>query len=232
MKTITNTGAAIACSLLVLLSGGCSASKQARSVSLKKSLLVDPSILKKGGRGSALYGYANPKADFKRYSKVLLEPVLVLKKGKLDLEDRENYQRLANNALVYLTQELRQDYEVVPAPEPGAFKFQLAIVDADDSDLASTVLSSVGPASIGLSLVEYSLTGKQMGVGEITCEAKVTDSMTGELLGAALDRRVGRKDVTGLFETWHSADAALRYWAQRSRATLCLARGGAACVKP
>lgn len=232
MKTMTNTGAAIACSVLALLLGACSATKQARSVNLKKSLLVDPSILKKGTGDSSLYVYTNPKADMSKYTKVMLDPVLVLKKGKLDAEDRENYQKLANNALVLLTKELGEDYDIVQAPEPGAFRFQLAIIDADESNAVSNFLSSVSPATMGLSLVEYGVTGKQMGVGEITGEVKVTDSMTGELLGAALDRRVGRKDVTGLFETWSSADAALQYWARRSRYSLCKARGGANCIKP
>ena len=46
--------------------------------------------------------------------------------------------------------------------------------------------------------MKYGASGKQSGVGEITGEFKVTDAMTGELLGAALDRRVGGKDVKGV----------------------------------
>ncbi|HSA77802.1 MAG TPA: DUF3313 family protein, partial [Nitrospirota bacterium] len=61
---------------------------------------------------------------------------------------------------------------------------------------------------------------------------KITDAMTGELLGAAMDRRVGGKDVKGVFDSWHNADAALKYWAQRTRYALCMGRDGSDCVKP
>ena len=232
MKTITNTGMAVACCALALLVGGCSATKQARRVDPKMSLLVDPSIFKKGASGYSLYSYVNPKADIRKYSKVMLVPVLVLKQGDLTAKDRENYQALANNALVFLTKELQQDYDIVQAPAPDAFKFQLAINDAADSSAVSSVISSVGSLNAGIALVEYGVSGKEMGVGEITCELKVTDSMTGELIAAALDRRVGRKSAAGVFGTWHSANAALQYWAKRSRYSLCKARGGVNCIKP
>ena len=109
---------------------------------------------------------------------------------------------------------------------------KLAINDAADSSAVSSVISSVGSLNAGIALVEYGVSGKEMGVGEITCELKVTDSMTGELIAAALDRRVGRKSAAGVFGTWHSANAALQYWAKRSRYSLCKARGGVNCIKP
>jgi hypothetical protein len=93
-------------------------------------------------------------------------------------------------------------------------------------------LSSITPIGIGLSLVKYGASGKPSGVGEITGEFKLTDAMTGELLGAAIDRRVGGKDVSGVFDTWHNANEALKYWAARARYVLCTGRGGSNCKKP
>jgi len=80
--------------------------------------------------------------------------------------------------------------------------------------------------------VQYSSTGKQRGVGEITSALKITDSSTGELIGAALDKRVGGKEVTKLWSSWYSADEALKYWAKRLSYVLCDVRGEANCVKP
>jgi len=85
---------------------------------------------------------------------------------------------------------------------------------------------------MALSLVKYTATGKQAGVGEITMQIKITDASTGELLGAALDRRVGGKELAKLWSSWHNADDALQYWAKRLSFTLCDMRGGANCVKP
>jgi len=205
---------------------------QARKVDLQKTLLVDPSILQKGTGDQALYRYVNPKADATKYNKIMIDPVLVEKGGELDAKERDNYQKLANNAHVYLVQELQKDYRIVTEPEPGTMRVQMAIVDADASKPVRNVLSTVMPIGMGVSLAKYGATGKQSGVGEITAEFKITDAMTGELLGAGLDRRVGGKDVKGMFDTWHNADAALRYWAQRMSYVLCTGRGGTNCQKP
>ena len=213
--------------------GGCAVgSHQARSVDLKESLLINPNILVQGTNDQALYRYVNPKVDFKQYFMVLIDPVLIYKDAVLDKDERENYQRLANNAFVYVTQEMEKDYLIVKAPEPGTLRIQLAIVDADSSKPVRNTLSTIVPVGIALSLVKYTATGKQSGVGEITVGMKVTDASTGELLGAALDRRVGGKELSKLWSGWHNADDALQYWAKKLSFALCDMRGGANCVKP
>jgi hypothetical protein len=88
------------------------------------------------------------------------------------------------------------------------------------------------PIGIGISAIKGATTGKQTGVGEITAEFKITDAMTGELLGAGIDRRVGGKDPGGMFDSWYNADAAMKYWAKRVRYVLCTEGGRADCVKP
>jgi hypothetical protein len=213
--------------------GGCGVgSYQARSVDLKESPLVNPDILVQGTDDKALYRYVNPKVNIKQYTKVLIDPVLVMKDGVLDRDERENYQKLANNAYVYLTQELGKDYQIVKNPDPDALLVQMAIIDADSSKPVRNTLSTIVPVGIALSLVKYTATGKQAGVGEITAQVAITAANTGELLGAALDRRVGGKELTNLWSGWHNADDALQYWARRLSFTLCDMRGGANCVKP
>jgi hypothetical protein len=212
--------------------GGCAGSFQARSVDIKQSPLVDPSILVEGKDDQALYRYVNPKTDIRRYDKVMIDPVIIYKDGELDKNQHENLQALANNAYVYLTKELEQDYRVVKSPEPGAMRIQWAIVDADSSKPVRNTISTFSPMGLGLSLVKMGVTGKQMGVGEITLEMKVTDAESGDLLGAALDRRVGGKNITKLWSSWYNADEALKFWAQKVRFVLCDTRGGTACIKP
>ena len=213
--------------------GGCGVgSHQARSLDVNESPLVNPDILVKGADDQALYRYVNPKADFKQYSKLMIDPVLVYKYAELDKEELENYQKLANNAYVYLMNEMEKDYQIVKFPEPGALRIQMAIVDADSSKPVRNTLSTVVPIGMALSAVKYSATGKQAGVGEITLQLRITDANTGELLGAALDRRVGGKEVTKLWSSWHNADDALQYWAKKVSFRLCEMRAGANCEKP
>ena len=213
--------------------GGCGVgSHQARSLDVNESPLVNPDILVKGADDQALYRYVNPKADFKQYSKLMIDPVLVYKYAELDKEELENYQKLANNAYVYLMKEMGKDYQIVKFPEPGALRIQMAIVDADSSKPVRNTLSTIVPIGMALSAVKYSATGKQAGVGEITLQLRITDANTGELLGAALDRRVGGKELTKLWSSWHNADDALQYWAKKVSFRLCEMRAGANCEKP
>ncbi|MEN6624277.1 MAG: DUF3313 domain-containing protein [Smithella sp.] len=232
MNTVKTISLLVVCIIFCLLLGGCRAGMQARNVDIKQSLLVNPAILEKGKGDQALYRYANPQADIKKYSKIMIDPVLVDKQGELDAKERENYQKLANNAYVYLHQELKQDYKIIQNPEPGTLRIQMAIMDADSSKPVRNITSTIIPIGIGLSLVKYGATGKMSGVGEITGEFKATDAVTGELLGAALDRRVGGKDIEGMVDRWHHADAALQYWAKGVRYALCKRREGTGCVKP
>ena len=121
----------------------CGASYQARSMDVTKSTLVDPTVLQKGGDDQALYRYVNPDVKISQYTKIIIDPVLIVKDAELDEKERENYQKLANNALVYLNQELQQDYQIVSAAEPGAMRIQFAIIDADSSKPVRNVLSSI-----------------------------------------------------------------------------------------
>lgn len=233
MKKFNVVLAVAMCIALASVLSGCSASSQARKVDLKEATLVNPDLFKQGDEGQALYRYVNPKADMKQYAKVLIDPVLVKKDGQLDNEEFENYQKLANNAYVYLTKELEKDYAVVKTPEPGALRVQMAIIEADSASQVRMVTSSLLPIGIAASLVKYSATGKATAVGDITVEMRLTDAATGELLAAALDRRVGGKDWGSVANKWYSADEALKFWAQRVSYALCDARGGGVkCVKP
>ena len=211
---------------------GCGASHQARSMEIKDSLLINPAILEKGTDDQALYRYANPKADVKSYSKIMIDPVLMSKSTDLDASDTENYQKLVNNAYVFLNDELKKDYVIVRAPEPGALRIQLAIIAADSSKPVRNLLGTVFPIGVAISAVKYSATGKPSAVGEITAELKITDAATGELLAAAVDKRVGGMNIKGTWDTWMTADDALHYWAKKVAFVLCQKRGGAACVKP
>lgn len=217
---------------VVALLGGCGASHQARSVEMKNSLLINPAILEKGSGDEALYRYLNPKTDFRSYSKIMIDPVIMSKNDTLDAKETENYQKLVNNAYVFLSDELKKDYTLVQTPEPGTLRFQMALISAGSSAPGRTVLSTVMPIGLGLSIVKYAATGTPMAVGDITVELKVTDAATGELVFAGVDKRVGGINIQGAWDSWMTADDGLKYWAKRAGFVLCQKRGGKACVKP
>ncbi len=210
----------------------CAASHQARNVNPENAVLVNPDILKQGTDNMALYRYVNPDFNIKNYSAIIVEPVLIAKDGELSASERENFQKLANNAYTYLVQELGKNIKVVKETGKGTLNLQMAIRDADSSKPVRTITSSVTPIGAGLSLVKYTATGKQSGVGEITAEFRVTDDTTGQLLVAALDRRVGGKSVQGIWDTWHNADDSLQYWSRQIGYLLCTHQERKECQKP
>lgn len=223
------TGVLAALSVFMLYS--CAGSHQARSVSPKSAVLVNPDILQEGDGNQALYRYVNPRFDIKNYTAIIVEPVLIAKDGEMSASQRKNLQKLANNAYVYLVQALEKNIKIVKETGKGTLNLQMAIRDADSSKPVRTITSSITPIGAGLSLVKYTATGKQSGVGEITAEFRVTDDTTGELLVAALDRRVGNKAVQGIWDTWYNADEALRYWSTWIGYLLCTHRQESGCVK-
>jgi len=210
---------------------GCASSLQARKVDVAQAVLVDPSILEKGTEGEALYRYKNPKVDWKKYAKVIVDPVIVYQQAAMDAETRENYQTLANNAFVFFSKELEKEVPVVTAPGPDTLRVQFAIVSAEKSGSVSNFMTTIVPVGMVLSAGKYAATGKPIGVGEITGEMRITDAATGELLVAALDKRVGGKQLKGVFTSWQDADSGLQYWAELARYRLCQFRGGADCEK-
>ena len=233
MKKLTLSGLIVTTTAVALLLGGCAGSYQARSVDMKPdTILVNPDIMQKGTGDQALYRYLNPAVNLKQYTKIMIEPVLIYKQAELDQDQLINYQKLANNAFVFLNQELSTQLNVVTVPGPDTLRLQFAIVDADSSKPVRNLLSSVMPIGIGLSVVKYAATGKQSGVGEITAEMRVTDAVSGQLLAAAYDRRVGGKAAQGIYETWYNADQALQFWAKKTAWFICDSKGGTNCVKP
>lgn len=232
MRRVNSIAILLVAAGIALQLGGCASSQQARKMDLPDTLLVNPALLETGTGDQMLYRYEKPGTNVKTYTKVMIDPVIVSKSAELDAKELENYQQLANNAYAYLTQELQKDYQIAVSPEPNTLRVQMAIIDADKSKPIRNLTSSVMPIGIGLSVAKYGVTGKPTGVGEITGEFKITDASTGELLGAAVDRRVGGKAAQGIWDTWYNADEALKYWAKKARFVLCERRGATNCEKP
>ncbi len=220
--------------LLCVFLAGCAPSLQARKVDedvLHRSVLFNPDILVKGGEGQALYRYQRPNVDWKKYTKLIVDPVIVYEAAELNADTRDNYQKLANNAYAYFTKDLEQEFTLVTVPGPDTLRIQFAIVSAAKSSTVYNLLTTIVPVGMAVSAVQYGVTGKPAGVGEVTGEMRLTDSQTGEMLGAAIDKRVGGKQLRGVFDSWQDADSALQFWAKLTRWRLCEVRNPGTCAK-
>lgn len=245
MKKITILATCLIYAAFALMMSGCMATKQARDVE-NKGFLVNPEILTKGEGDEALYRYRNPKADWKKYSQIALESVKFAKPEKASAEEVADIQKLASNFNQYLLAELSRDYTIVDltgkvispqlvgaARQGGAtLKLETAIINPDKSNPTMDVISTLMPIGLGISIIKDFATGKPTSVGEISGEMKFTDSSTGELLAAALDKRVGGKSFSNMFSSWGDANSAMEFWAKKVRYALCMERKDPACEKP
>jgi hypothetical protein len=215
--------------LLSLPFAACAGSQRARDVDLASK--EAPRILTQGlemvrtdSSDQALYIYRSKETPKVRYTKLLLEPVLIAKEGELDQQELTNYQALADNAYQLVKQALAQDFEIVTQPSVDTFRMQIAVLDAQPASTVRRLLASASPVGVGMSLARYVATGKPTAVGEITIEILMTDSTTGSVLGAGIDRRVGTQNVREAIDVWHTANDALAKWATRLREQLRLLR--------
>ncbi|MBF0552106.1 MAG: DUF3313 domain-containing protein [Deltaproteobacteria bacterium] len=230
MKQYRVSIALIVTVMMALMIAGCEASKQARGVD-EKVTLVDPALLQEGKSGQALLRYVNPNIDVRRYTKVMLDPVVISTPEGASEADVADLQKLVSNGHIVMRQELSKDYQIVDRPGPGTMRIQAGLLNAQKSKPVR-LITSVTPIGAGVSLVKNFTTGKPTGVGEITGEIKITDAATGEIIGEAVDKRVGGKNPNEVFNTWADANHAIEFWAKKLRFFLCTERRGGNCTPP
>ena len=225
-------GASLACALLL---NGCASTYQQRSVK-GSGFLSDYSQLKDRGDDTAMLSYIDPKANFRSYNKIMLEPVRAYASSKdsgMAKLSKEKQQHLLNYFDAALRERLKKDYALVSQPGPGVMRVRIAITEAEGSSVVLDTVSSVIPIGVALSAVKAIATGEHLSVGSIGAEAEGLDSVTGKRLFAAVDARVGRKYTFKFdkFSKWHAAEDACDFWAGQLRDRLVEKRGKAPAAR-
>ena len=96
---------------------------------------------------------------------------------------------------------------------------RVAITEVKPSKPLANTMSTIVPVGIVLAGATKATTGDNLGTGEAGTEFEMIDSVTGERLAAAVDRRQGGKGVfRGEWED--TKDAFDYYWAQTFRKRL------------
>jgi len=209
--------------LSVLLIQGCAETQQAREVQSSGFLGTDYARLKEGNEGEALLVYRDPNVNLAKYDKIRLDPVTIWMSSKSAFEgiSAEDRQKLADDLYTALHKELSQDYRLVDRLGPDVMRVQVALTDAKGSAPVMDTISTVMPIGLAISQTKALVTGKPSFVGETQAEAKVTDGANGQLLAAAIDRRVGGKSISGTTNSWDDVHEAFEYWARQLRYRLC-----------
>jgi hypothetical protein len=220
---------------MVLFLFGCAATKQARTVERLGFLKDLYPMMSEGNEnaGESLLIYKSPRVALippNTYTKFMLDPVLIFRgpESKMHGIPQDQAQLMADTFYALIYQEVSKDYEMVDKPGPNTLRTQIAITHLEQSwpmlDVVSGIPAPMNALAAG-SLLKTVATGKPAFTGEAVIEAKVSDAQTGEVLRAAVDRRVGTKKLDAdSFNSWADVYESLRYWAENGRYQLCVAR--------
>ncbi|SFL59327.1 DUF3313 domain-containing protein [Nitrosomonas communis] len=183
---------------------------------------------------ASLVYFTPDKTKFKSYTKILLEPVQVWRGEKSSAKniDMEDANHLSQFLWSRVDEELRKDYTMVQQAGPGVLRIRISITEAGKGIPVLDNLTAMHPGSLIVSKGKKTLSGTESLVGKSSIEMEATDSQTGELLGAGVDRRGGGKYAWKSLNRWEDVEQAFTYWAKKIRWRACTMRGDAICEKP
>jgi len=190
----------------------------------------DPSRFTSGAPDSSrvFLRYVDSNAQWAKYNAVLIQPVTFWADDDSKISPKEQHD-LTNYFYQALEKQLGAKFQVVSDPAPGVMRIQVAIDDADSATPVLRTISMIIPQARALATLKFLATGTYPFVGSIQAEAKVSDSMTGQVLIAAVDRRVGGGALRTAAQ-WQYGDAenAISAWSQQMADRLSSWTSGAA----
>jgi hypothetical protein len=200
-----------------LLTSACTTTQKApiNQSSINCGLLGDVCAqLRPGGENQASLRYVNPTVQWSRYSKVLIDPVTFWGGSSTSVSSSDQ-QMLVNYFSQQLNEQLGKRFQIVDRGGPDVMKLTVSITDAETATPVLRSISMIVPQAHILSNLKYMATGTFPFVGGAQAEAKITDSVSGELLIAVADRRIGGGSaVTGLQWQWGDAENAIDKWCE------------------
>jgi hypothetical protein len=225
---------------MVLVVGGCVQTHQVKDQDIKSGFLVNSyPLLKPGKEGKeAKLVYMNPKANWKKYDKIMLDAVSVWFGKDSEAVDTgvvppDDVRALANSFYSKLVEHLSKDYTIVPASGPDVMRLSVALTDVEHGmpvlDSISTVIFS---PILALDQDKTVARATHLFVGHANVEARLVDSISGELLAAGIDQRAGGKKLGKGTGFWRDVENVFDYWSAKIRWRLCNQRNGKDCQSP
>jgi hypothetical protein len=175
------------------------------------SLLTPPA---EGGDQKAMLRYVNPNTIWSSYNKIMIAPVTFWAADDSKISGADQ-QALCNYMFTVLEKDLGKNFVIVDQPGPGVVKVSAALTDATAATPGLRSISVIVPQARALSVIKMAATGTYLFVGSAQGALKVNDSTSGQLLAAAVDKRVGGASITNVtvFQ-WGDAENAMDYWAK------------------
>jgi hypothetical protein len=174
------------------------------------SLLTPPA---EGTDQKAMLRYVNPNVNWSSYTQIMIAPVTfwAADDSKVSAADQ---QALCNYAYNEFNKVLHKNFLITNQPGPGVIKLSVALTDATSAVPGLRSISVVVPQARVLSALKMLATGSYAFVGSAQGALKLNDSVSGQLLAAAVDKRLGGTSVKNIdVFKWGDAENAINYWA-------------------
>ncbi|MDX1777424.1 MAG: DUF3313 domain-containing protein [Thermodesulfobacteriota bacterium] len=223
--------------LIILI--GCAATKHAEKV--ERSGFLSPEIygMMKDGNEEELEAtkrYSAANVDWRTYNKIMLDPIVyfVGKRDEGEGISQEEKQRI----LDYFFSKLHKAIEESPfvehatQPGPGTLRLQAAVVDLDESHVTMGAISTYIPQVSLITSIATIAKDKPAFVGEMGVEFKFTDSSTGKLLVAGIDKRYGGKKLGKGTDSWADVFNIIDYYATLLKFRVCKLQERDNCIQP
>jgi Protein of unknown function (DUF3313) len=170
--------------------------------------------LKPGAKEEAGLRYVNPQAKMTQYDKVMVGVVGFFGSDTTKVPPKDQ-QALTDLFYKSLNEALAKKYQVVDEAGPGVARVQVAVLDAEAATPGARSISMAIPQTKVLSAGYSLVAGKYPFAGEGQAAAKITDSVTGQVLGAAVDRRAGGGSIKTVAQwQWGDAENAIKAWSE------------------
>jgi hypothetical protein len=198
-----------------------------------RCIVTPPSIcpqLKAVAEGQAALRYVAPALAPGKYKKVMISPVTTWTAEAMTVTPAT--QQVVANYLFNAVTKAVGDARIPMVDQPGAevVRLQLALsqVSGTAPPILRTISLAVPPARVE-STAQYGVTGSYAFVGQMQGEALVSDSVTGTVLTAAIEPRIGGgPPATAAQWQWSGAQQALNAWAAQIARRLDELRSGPA----
>jgi hypothetical protein len=200
----------------VLLGAGCAATQQqATQQSPAVCGFVGEDLcreLQPGAKDEAGLRHVNPRGAFTQYDKVLIVVVGFFGSDPAKVSPQDE-QRLTDVFYKNLHDALAKRYRVVDEASPGVMKVEVALLDAEAATRGARSVTMVVPQLRVLSAGYALVAGRYPFSGGGQAAAKISDAMTEQVLGLAVDQRTGGGSLqTAAQWQWGDAENAIKAW--------------------
>ncbi len=171
--------------------------------------------LKPGGKDQAKLRWVNKNVNPKKYNKYMVDSVIFFFADNADYKgiDPQEMKELADTFNKEIVAAFKDKYPIVAEPGPDVMRIRIAITNIKQSRPGLSVVTSIIPVGLGVSLLKKGATGGWSGSGSICAEFMAVDSSTNDIIMLGIDER--KAEFEQRFTKWGSANDAFKMWSER-----------------